>query len=284
MPRAATPLETNGAGRLARVQRWMQACIVAEGPVEQAIRTAPAAKEIPACRAPELIRPSRTLAPLERLDIYRRMYELRLTEALRTDYPGLAHFLGEELFAELARLYITAHPSHSYTLNRLGDGLPGFLDDVEGLPRPRLLQDLARLELASTFVFDEVESPTAGPGVISRFSYQQWDDLRFTPIRALRLVELSYPAHRYLEALRSDDTPPRLRPGRTRLVVYRRDFHVFYLPLSRPAYALLQSLCEGLTLGEAVQAMFDAGGTGEGPVYEWFRNWFTERLFQRVYV
>ncbi len=284
MPRAATPLEPNSAGGLARVQRWMQACIVAEGSVEQAIRTSSATKEFPASRAPGLIRPSRTLAPLERLDIYRGMYELRLTEALRTDYPGLAHFLGAEQFVELARLYITAHPSSSYTLNRLGDGLPGFLEDVEGLPRPRLAQDLARLELATTFVFDEEESPTAGPGAISRFSYQQWDDLRFTPIRALRLVELSFPAHRYLEALRSDDTPPRLRPAQTRLVVYRRDFHVFYLPLSRPAYALLQSLCEGLTLGEAVQSMFDAGGTGEGPVYEWFRNWFTERLFQRVYV
>jgi len=284
MQPASTLLEPRKADRLARVQRWMQACILAEGPVGQAIRTSPATKEFPASRAPGLIRPSRTLAPLDRLEIYRGMYELRLTEALRTDYPGLAHFLGEEQFAELARLYITAHPSRSYTLNRLGDGLPGFLDDVEGLPRPQLAKDLARLELLSTFVFDEEESPTAGPEAISRFSYQQWDDLRFTPIRALRLVELSYPAHRYLEALRSEDALPRLRPAQTRLAVYRRDFRVFYLPLTHPAYALLQSLCEGLTLGEAVQAMFDAGGTGEGPVYEWFRNWFTERLFQRVYV
>jgi len=284
MQPASTPLEPAGAGRLAEVQRWMQACILAAGPVEQAVRTSSATKEIPASRAPGLIRPSRTLTPLERLDIYRGMYELRLTEALRTDYPGLAHLLGEELFEELARLYIRACPSRSYTLNRLGDHLPAFLDDVDGLPRPRLVRDLARLELASTFVFDEEESPAAGPTAVSRFSCQQWGDLRFIPIRALRLVELSYPAHRYLEALRIGDTPPRLRPAQTRLVVYRRDFRIFYLSLTKPAFALFQSLCEGLPLGGAVRALFGAGGASERQVSTWFGRWFSESLFQRVLV
>jgi hypothetical protein len=98
------------------------------------------------------------------------MYEIRLVEALRVDYPGLERFLGEETFDELARMYVRAHPSESYTLNRLGDRLPGFVEQVEGLRQPRFVRALAELELVETVVFD------GEPG-------------------AIRLVELTYPAH-----------------------------------------------------------------------------------------
>ena len=68
-----------------------------------------------------MILPSKTLTPVERVGVYQGMYLLRMIEALEGDYPAVAHFLGDEEFAELVTRYVAAHPSTSYTFNRLGD-------------------------------------------------------------------------------------------------------------------------------------------------------------------
>lgn len=282
MAAPSMPRNPSGAPQLGRLQRWVQGCIMSSGPVESAIESPAAVKEYPASVAPGLIRPSRTLAPLERLDIYRRMYELRLVEALRVDYPGLLKHLGEDTFEELARLYIASCPSESYTLNRLGDRLPDFLAQVEGIRRPSFVQALARLELAETFVFDEMESPAASTDLVAGLPEDQWGRLRFTPIRALRLLRLNYPAHEFMRAMRRNENPPPLRPRRTNLIVYRREYGLFHLPLSAPAFALFQSLAEGSRLEEAMQAMSATGGVRQRQLFDWFRQWFSERLFSNV--
>jgi len=279
---SSMPRSPSEAPRLGQLQRWMQACIVASGPVEGAIETTAAVREFPVSQASGLIRASQTLQPLERLDIYRGMYELRLVEALRVDYPGLVRFLGEEMFDELARLYVASCPSESYTLNRLGDRLPDFLSQLDGIPRPRFVDALARLELAETLVFDEEESSVAPIESVAGLSEDQWGGLRLTPIRALRLLRLNYPAHEFMQAIRRDKAPPSLRPRKTHLIVYRRDYGLFHLPLSAPAFALFQALAEKATLEEAMQLMFEAGGGSQKQVFQWFRQWFGERLFSSV--
>ncbi len=245
------------ATRLGSVQHWMQSYIREGGAA--------------ADEAAALIRPSRALAPLERLDIYRGMYELRLVEALRADYPGLVRLLGEDLFDELARLYVAAHPSRSYTLNRLGDRLPEYLARVEGLPKPGFTRALARLELAETLVFDEEESLHASAEFLTGVPADQWSGLRFRPISALRLLRLDYPAHLFADAA--------LRPKKTRLIVYRRDFAVASLSVSEPAMALFEALAEGRPLSDAVER---ADRAKESEIFGWFRDWFSEGLFQSV--
>lgn len=279
---SSMPRSRAKAPHLGQLQRWMQACIVASGPVGSAIETPAAVREFPVSQASGLIRASRTLEPLQRLDIYRGMYELRLVEALRVDYPGLVRFLGEEMFDELARLYVASCPSESYTLNRLGDRLPDFLSQVDGIRRPRFVDALARLELTETLVFDEEESSAAAIESVAGLSEDQWGRLRLTPIRALRLLRLNYPAHEFMQAIRRDEAPPSLRPRRTHLIVYRRGFGLFHLTLSAAAFALFQALAKGATLEEAMQLMFEAGGGAQKQVFQWFRQWFGERLFSSV--
>lgn len=269
--------------RLSKVQRWMQACILTSGPAEEAIASPGATAEFSNLEARALILPSRTLTALDRLDIYRGMYELRLIGALRIDYPGLVRLLGEEMFEELARLYVAAHPSESYTLNRLGDRFPDYIGRIEGLPRPRFAQALARLELAETVVFDEEPSVAADASSIANMDEDQWRQLNLRPIRALRLLRLDYPAQLFMNAVRSGaDDLPVVRPKRTNLLVYRRDFAVMHLSVSAPAFALFQALAEGRNLGDAMEAMSGAGRVKEQELFEWFRVWFSEGLFCEV--
>src|SRR6185295_4303033 len=105
-------------------------------------------------RVPDVILPSRSLTPGERLAIYQGMYPLRMNEALESDYPGLAHFLGPEAFQALVVDYVQAFPSRHHSLNRLGDHLPEYVSRAHGVTRRAFCHDLARLERAINQVFD----------------------------------------------------------------------------------------------------------------------------------
>lgn len=249
---------------LRELQRWMQRSIVEGEEVEAAAK---------------LILPSATLEPLERLNIYRGMYEARLVEALRADYPGLAACLGETLFAELAELYIEAHPSRSYTLNRLGNRLPEFLAEAEGLRRGAFVEDLARLELMGTHVFDEREAPEAELPQWEEIPEEELVEIRFYTIPALRLGSFRYPVHRYLAAIRTGEIAPRMPARPTRLAVFRRDFQVHHLALSPGAAALLGAFAEGQGLGAAMER---CPALRPAAVFHQFRSWCSAGLFQRI--
>ncbi|HSB62367.1 MAG TPA: DNA-binding domain-containing protein, partial [Vicinamibacteria bacterium] len=119
---------------LDRLQRWMLGVIVHPSPVEAALREPSA--EVPAERIEEVLLPSPSLTAAERIDIYHGMYPLRMVEALESDYPALAHHLGDDAFRQLVVGYVQAHPSRSYTLNRLGDHLPEYVRTAPGVRRP----------------------------------------------------------------------------------------------------------------------------------------------------
>ncbi|MEZ5354000.1 MAG: DNA-binding domain-containing protein, partial [Bryobacteraceae bacterium] len=240
---------------LAALQKWMQGALIAEQPVS------PAAVR-------RRVRPSRTLAPSQRLDIYRDMYEARLIEALRADYPLLAQALGGELFEDLLHLYLREHPSRSYTLNRLGDHLPGFLPDVEGLPNPDFLHDLARYELATTLVFDEEQVPPLDAARFAEVPTDAWPEARLITVPALRLLALQYPAHRWKGKA--------LHRRKSWIAVVRRDYAVNWMELTQPGYKLLAGLIAGRTLGEAI------GRRSPAMLAEWFREWASAGIFASV--
>ncbi|MEZ5403983.1 MAG: DNA-binding domain-containing protein [Bryobacteraceae bacterium] len=241
---------------LRATQRWLQDAIAAETPVS------PAA-------ARGRVKPSRTLAPAERVAIYRDMYLARLEEALRADYPLLAQFLGDELFGDLLRLYLSENPSRSYTLNRLGDRLPAFLAAVEGLPRPGFSAALARYELTLTEVFDEEHAEPIRTEALTGLRPDHLPALRFRTVPAFRLVALSHPVHLY-------PAPSSTRSKRTCLAIVRRDYTVSALELSRPAHSLLGALAAGATLGEAL------GRTRPANLGEWFRDWAEAGIFAAI--
>lgn len=266
---------------LGRLQEWMQAVISHPGEIDEALRAAPG------LRAEEVIRPSSTLSPAERLAIYQGMYPLRMEEALRSDYPGLAHLVGDAAFTALVRAYVAAWPSRSYTLNRLGDQLPEFLrDGGGGLRRPDLLADLATLERAFSQVFDAEETPSLTEAEIAAVAPEAWADAVLEPIAALRLLALRYPVGLWLDAIKAEGEEhrhPRLARKDSRLVVYRRRYAVYREELDKSAHALLADLVAGRPLGEAVEA---ALGRPRAPAPErltgWFRGWAGAGLFRAV--
>jgi len=270
---------------LGGLQRWMQSVVVHPGKTPQALASPEAASLVPTGRLGEVVLPSATLDPAERVGIYHDMYLLRMEEALESDYPGLAHFLGPKRWSRLVQGYVEAHSSRSYTLNVLGREMAAYVSDAPRLSHRGFCRDLARLEWAITEAFDAAETPLLTEEDLSAVPPDAWESARLVPTAAFRLLALDYNAPAWLDTLRDDDHDhplPRRRP--TWVAVCRRDYKVYRVPLTRPGHRLLEALAEGLSVGESVALCLERSRprpTGD-QVFAWFREWARAGAFQAV--
>lgn len=269
---------------LGGLQRWMQSVVVHPGSIEDALASPEAGALVAKERLGEVILPSATLTPTERIDIYHDMYVLRMSEALETDYPALAHFLGEKRWTTLVRRYVEAHPSRSYTLNVLGRRLPDWLLEAPELPRRGFCHDLARLEWALTEAFDAEETPRLTEAELAAVPAEAWDAARLVPSAALRLVELRWNANEWLDSTKDDrHDHPKPRRRDSWVAVFRQSYSVYRRELSRPAFRLLSDLASGIPVGEALAAaLARRGAPGAEALTRWFRQWAADGLFTRI--
>jgi len=211
------------------------------------------------------------------------MYLMRMEEALETDYPVIRYHLGDHQFAHLVREYVERYPSTSYTLNRLGDHLPQFFLDRPKWPQATFLHDLARLELAMTEVFDEEESPVLSAKELEAVSPEAWEEARLRPVSAFRLLAFKHAVIPNLVAYHEDRPSPNPRRRASWVALYRRDYSVLRLELSRAEYDLLRAIVDGAPLGEALTtAAASKSQRQQAKVFRWFRTWISEGLFTAI--
>jgi hypothetical protein len=271
---------------LEQLQRWMQAVIVHPGEIQAATSSEAAQVEVAADRLGEVILPSRTLAPAERLRIYHGMYLLRMEEAMASDYPALKHFLGDEGFFDLVRDYVQVHPSRSFSLNPLGQHFPEFVKTAPGLKRPDFCHELSRLEQAVALAFDGPETPRLTEEQIAAVAPEAWETARLKPVGTFRLLSFRYPVNDYLQTVLDENHDhPKARLKDSWIAVYRRDYMVYRLNLSRAAHDLLADLAAGTLLGDAITKAVKTGGRrapSEHELFRWFRQWVSVSVFQSV--
>jgi hypothetical protein len=232
----------------------------------------------------DVILPSQTLQPIQRIGIYHGMYMMRMIEALAVDYAALAQFLGEHAFEHLVRDYVQQFPSRSYTFNRLGDSLPDYIASSTW-KRKTFLRDLATLELAMTHVFDEAEAEPLPADAIASIAPEEVADARIIPIPALRLIALDYDANEAFQAFR-DERPMKPRRQKMWLAIHRRDYGVYRMPLAREAYVFLESLAARETIGSAIETFNRRFRRfpEQSELFTWFRDWSAAGLFTAIEV
>ncbi|WP_157906733.1 DNA-binding domain-containing protein [Sorangium cellulosum] len=245
------------------------------------------------CR--EHVAGSERLAPAEQADIYRRQFWLRHRDALREDYPALAHVLGDDGFDAFARAYLAAHPPASFTLRDLGRYVADFAGAYEGFPPALrdLARDVARYEHALVDLFDGASPPPLDPAKVTGMPADGWSTARIVLHPLLALVRLDHPAHVLRSELKQGRSPALPAPRPVRLAVFRgADLTIRFEELEPPAFALLEALGRGVPLvpaceevaagarGAGAEASSEATGAGEGAgaalaerVGAWFQRW-----------
>ncbi len=269
---------------LDRLQRWMLEVVTQPGDIDDALESKPASREIPAADLESVILPSKTLTSKERVDIYHRMYDYRMMEAMEFDYPGVEHFLGHHHFHHLVDDYIRAHPSRSYTLNRLGDRFPEYILTRDDLPKHKFIHDLASFELGISTVFDDPQSVSLTPEEVGAVPPEAWPFATFTMIGAFKLLELEYPADLYLDSVKGEAEQPPIRKSKRWMLLYRREYRVMQAPIDKRQWQLLKRLHAGMTLGDAINEVSRRyrPKLTETELFKWFRKWTEIGLFAGV--
>ena len=249
-------------------------------------------------RAAAYVKPNRHLSAFERLEIYNRQYWFRVMAALAEDFPALEAVVGSEQFETLARDYLAAHPSRSFTLRNLGSHLPAWLaaNPKYAADRAELAIDVARVEWAFAEAFDQAEFTSIGADEIAQLG----DDSKIRLQPHVQLLALHYPVDDLVLSVHRQRVRPEVASqassgeGNTLhpslpiampevdrseiwMAVHRHNLVVYYKRLAREEFELLTSFSNGGSLGDALEAGFlyssITPGEQAAKVSEWFCNW-----------
>ena len=246
--------------------------------------------------AARFIRPNDRLTSFERLEIYNRQYWFRVLSALSEDFPGLRAVIGERQFDAMAKAYLVANPSRSFTLRDLGSRIESWLrKNPRWLGKNRQLAlDIVRLEWADIEAFDgkaelalRLEDIPKDAGSRLRLALQPY----------VRLLSFRYPVDDLLLDVRKEDedtdfasnafserqkrkrvrAAAKLKPAQIFLAVHRIDDSVYFRRLTLEEFGILNALRQGQHLGSAVEfALYKSAIPAEeraATVQTWFQTW-----------
>jgi hypothetical protein len=267
---------------LATLQRWMAHLVQHRRNATAAARSRRAHELVPTGRAMNgsVVRPSATMAPMQRVDVYNSAYIARLVEALRSDFPGLVHAVGNDAFFEIGRGYVESHPSTHSNLIFLCTRLPDYIGRRKHLQHRAFLRDLAILEVAMTQAFHAPAFEILDVSALGHLTPDEWNGVQLVTNPSLRLVKANYPIDHYLQDV-FDKKDPTIPARRTSYVaVYRKSYQVWRSRLTRRAFDTLSALQRGELFGDALAR----AGEEAGRVGIWFQDWTSDGLFERAVV
>jgi hypothetical protein len=246
--------------------------------------------------ASRFIKPNDRLTSFERLEIYNRQYWFRVLSALGEDFPGLRAVLGEKHFDAMAKAYLVANPSRSFTLRDLGSRLEAWLrknPKFAGKNRALAL-DIARLEWADIEAFDGKVEPPLKPEDLASADGAK---LKLMLQPYIRLLSFRYPVDDLLLEVRKEEEDTdfasntfaehrkrkrvravaKLKPAEIFLAVHRIDNSVYFRRLEPEEFAILSALQQGKTLsaavGTALRKSAIPADKRPAQVQTWFETW-----------
>jgi len=190
--------------------------------------------------------------PVERLEVYRNGYYVRLQDALANDFPALLAAMGDARFGKIMADYLLDHPSVKPSLRQLGRNLSNWLKSRE---YSSLWAEMAALEWAILKAFDARDADLLSNDQLSRVPAYQWSSLRF---RLHPSVTLLFPTHNIREiwgAATQRKTIPSATQVDEYLVVSRSNNSPKVKSISQACYELLWLWNQNETFGDSCKCV-----------------------------
>jgi hypothetical protein len=282
---------SDSAANLEQIQRWFHASITHPNGSRDGSKSAIAERLLPAVihDLDDIVLASKSLNSTERLSIYANMYFDRLIDILAEEFPSVRHLLKPQNFAEVAKRYITRHPSTHYSLAQFGKAFPKFLLEASTeytILHPDFAAAVATVERTMEDVFDEEQVEPLSFDELQAIPLESWPQMRLNTNTALRLLELPYPVNDYINAVRDSRSIEIPNTNRSFVIVYRFRYQVWRMDLDEHQYTLLSALHKGRTLAEALSVCAELPGSEPTALaeslHDWFRRWTAEGFFHKV--
>jgi hypothetical protein len=194
--------------------------------------------------------------PGQRIGIYRDAYSLRLAEALASNYPAIALYLGEAEFSVMAQAYTTAHPSRHASIRWFGDRLHVFLRSQSPWSSNPVLHELARFEWALRHTVDAEDAPALTVEALQALPPEQWPTLVLTLQPAATLLYLDWNTPAFWRCLIDQQPLPAQFSGPQHWLVYRRqDLMAMWRSAQADEARLLLSIRNGISFADLCDIM-----------------------------
>jgi hypothetical protein len=214
---------------------------------------------------PDLVDPIGLLSREDCIEVYRRGYMARLTEALGETFEACWWVLGDDDFLSLAQAFISQNISQTYDLSDYGFEFPEFLDRSGACDDIPFVAHLARFEWAFKTIFHKKNLPSEtvdwqtasfGQGE-ARFHLAPSALLFHAPFS---VYEIWRRREQKIDELNSVDWS-----SEENLILFKRDSQVYVKRLDSTTFALMESLASGMNLENSIEKRFAEIGSGLTP-------------------
>jgi hypothetical protein len=281
-----------------QIQRWFQAVTTHPDGVEEGMASNAAREWLGKVDAQEVIQPSQRLTSIERLSIYANAYYARLIDCMGAYFPVLKRTLGSDVFNSFVLEYLQQHPSHSYTLDHLGDRFTQFLADTRprdeegGENWPDFLIDLSTLEWTIARVFDDAGNEgkqLLTAEMLQTIPAEHFSKAKLLLVESLHLLTFRFPVSAYYSKVKHAAEEEEFAipdPATEFVAVLRRDYIVRRYPLTEPQFVLLQNIFNGACIHDAIFAAAEISEMDDSSLIPalqiWFQDWSRAGFFSGI--
>jgi hypothetical protein len=192
----------------------------------------------------------------QRIGVYQDAYCLRLAEALSSNYPVIARYLGDADFGALARAFATAHPSCHASIRWFGAGLARFLHTQQPWSSNPVLHELAQFEWALRHTVDAADTPALTVDALRELPPASWPQLPLALQPAATILLLDWNATGIWSALVEGHALPARQYCPQHWLVYRRqDFMAMWRSSGEGEARLLRLIGDGINFADLCEAM-----------------------------
>lgn len=191
----------------------------------------------------------------EALEVYRRDYICRLTEALGETFEAVWWVLGDHLFFAHCAEFIGEMPSASYNLSDYGKTFPSYLSKCADLKDLPFLGELARFEWTYKELFHMKEDDHLSAESLAPL--QEQANFEFIFGKSCFLLHHEFSVYKIWQKRKE---PPEKQPPLEwqipeDLVFYKQDASIYVKSLEKPELETLQLLKEGKSLEETFSTL-----------------------------
>lgn len=197
-----------------------------------------------------------------RLAVYHHGYRIRLREALRAEFPGLALLAGKR-FPTLLDGYVAVHPSTHFNIRWHGQGLDAYLAGTAPWHDRPTLAEMAQLDWAISTAFDATDHVPVDAAELAHMPPDAWASLRLHPLPHARLLRVTHNVDAFRRAADHGTSRPSIRQLRQprHLLVWRPTMEVRYRRVDRDELPALQAALDGDAFANLCERLAEHHGT-----------------------
>ena len=220
--------------------------------------------------------------------IYVQGYVLRLLECLKSEYPLLLKFMGEQMFTMFAQSYILALPPQSWSLSALGKHFATFLHHTRPAQSganqdmydfPVALATFERAQsIATQAKGTEQMAQTALPQYLLNLASAYDQNLIVNMPPCTQLLCLSFDVVDFIAQLALSTDAPIPSRKTTYIAITRHDYRLQTTRLAHWQYAMLEACTQPIAIHQAVDMAVKQSKVEKALILEALPNWLPHML------